>query len=474
MNEDVPNGPPISPIHTRPRPKTLKRSMTMTPSSPTLAEASKPLSQSLKSPLARTQSFRPQSSLRKPDFPSSGTPGFLRETVASKSSKQSCLLKRSNTLNNFELKFPSLKLNGREQAKGSFTERPVFSLDGSWISPKHLSKTSQQTARQRSLMAKFGGDPDVPGPGEYSVPSEQVHGLFGRFNESKPKNDVDWKIYHASKIPGPADYPAPQLRGPSGGTFSAAFPKTSIEQYMYNNRHGPGPAAHDIPEAPEPGGGRFNMSNPKNDVEWKMYHAAQLPGPGTYQPKSIDKGPSYSIKGKILKGNHQTTLQNSITLAHSTLPVGPTQCRTDGALGKQVSSEQPSAPSFSFGPPRDDELLKSLKITKKKRKKAPRKLNKEEPKMNGLTQAEYARFFGYIPGKDAVSNSLTATRRLKTPKRRPKSAAALSRKGVTGSRNMPGLIDKKKTPGPGSYQIPSTICKSPVHKSSPSFSFGTD
>ena len=64
--------------------------------------------------------------------------------------------------------------------------------------------------------------------------------MFGRFPEGSGKSDIEWEIYRAKQLPGPADY---------------------------------GPA-----RAPKIGGGRFNMSKAKTDIEWQMYYAEQKPG----------------------------------------------------------------------------------------------------------------------------------------------------------------------------------------------------
>jgi hypothetical protein len=68
----------------------------------------------------------------------------------------------------------------------------------------------------------------------------------GKFNASKPKSNLEWKMYHAEQVPGP-------------GAYNSDSSKSSIS------------------------GGKFNSSKPKTDVDWKVYRAKQTPAPGYCQ-----------------------------------------------------------------------------------------------------------------------------------------------------------------------------------------------
>ena len=71
----------------------------------------------------------------------------------------------------------------------------------------------------------------------------------GVMSSSKRKTDVDWAIYRASSIPGPQDYPAPNLGLSTGlfGAFSEAKPKTHLEWIIYNAKQTPAPGEHRVP-----------------------------------------------------------------------------------------------------------------------------------------------------------------------------------------------------------------------------------
>ena len=83
-------------------------------------------------------------------------------------------------------------------------------------------------------------------------------------------------------------------------------------------------------------------------------NAVQVPGAGTYKPsdRTVSKyrrAPAAILQGKVVKGNHQTTLADATSFIHSTVnPQGPNSCRTDSAIGRQVTSTQRSAPAYSF------------------------------------------------------------------------------------------------------------------------------
>ena len=68
----------------------------------------------------------------------------------------------------------------------------------------------------------------------------------GVISTSKRVTDVDREILRASHIPGPQDYPAPELPKTSGGVFSNANSKTELEWVIYRAKQTPGPGSHDI------------------------------------------------------------------------------------------------------------------------------------------------------------------------------------------------------------------------------------
>ena len=84
-----------------------------------------------------------------------------------------------------------------------------------------------------------------------------------------------------------ADYPAPKLPGLNGGVISQANPKTDLEWAVYYAKRMPGPADGDPPSLPSPSGGKFNDANPKGYIEWATYRAARIPGPTDYGAPSF-------------------------------------------------------------------------------------------------------------------------------------------------------------------------------------------
>ena len=65
----------------------------------------------------------------------------------------------------------------------------------------------------------------LPGPADYDLEKTGIgQGIAtGRFNASKPKSDIEWKMYAASQIPGPLDTYSPYTVGADGrlsGCFS--------------------------------------------------------------------------------------------------------------------------------------------------------------------------------------------------------------------------------------------------------------
>ncbi len=89
----------------------------------------------------------------------------------------------------------------------------------------------------------------MPGPQDY-YPKESLKDISFRFSEAKPKNDVEWKIYRASGIPGPADYNLQNSGSTSGasakllGRFERGNYQTTLPdaiQYSHTTINAKGP-----------------------------------------------------------------------------------------------------------------------------------------------------------------------------------------------------------------------------------------
>jgi len=106
---------------------------------------------------------------------------------------------------------------------------PQNDLDGVWNVPENAIK---------------------PGPGEYPGVDKGVKIGGGRFNNSRAKSDLEWTIFNAKRLPGPADYDTPTT---DVNGRSATVSKV--------------------------GGGKWNRAASKSGLEWDIYRASQLPGP---------------------------------------------------------------------------------------------------------------------------------------------------------------------------------------------------
>jgi hypothetical protein len=316
------------------------------------------------------------------------------------------------------------------------------------------------------------GGLNVPGPGSYDTTPKVAGGLFGRFGEGSGKSDIEWEIYRAKQLPGPADYGPGSPPKIGGGRFNLSKPKNEIDLVIYRAKDIPGPGEYENP-APKSSGGRFNMSKAKTDIEWKMYHAAQQPGAGAYDvPDSFGAGGGVNFASKPVRANYQTTMPDAVLYAHNTIQVSPhTACRTDPAMGRQVVSTQRSEPAFSFGGGKtfnmqEHNMKDSLDFAK--RASGRRRDGARDSGGGGGSGAEagdghkkskkeeadelFRKFFGYDPGDS-------------------------SKKGKHAMISKPrGKIDPRPqtTPGPGHYVLPPTMGPSLTSKTAASFSFPCD
>ena len=308
----------------------------------------------------------------------------------------------------------------------------------------------------------------VPGPGTYDVELKPAGGLFGRFPEGSGKSDIEWEIYRAQQIPGPADYGRPAAPKPSGGRFNLSKPKNEIDLEIYRAKDIPGPGQYDPKDESfgSTGGGRFNMSKAKTDIEWLMYDAAQKPGAGAYNvPDSFGIGGGVNFACKPIKANYQTTLPDAVLYHPMTVQASPhTAFRRDPSIGKQVVSSQRTEPSFSFGGGKTFDMHEhNIKATinrgRKGKKKGRRNLRKanvgaERGGSASRKKAEaddlFRKFFGYDP-----------TDKSKRGKHALVSTAKKIARPVT-------------TPGPGHYKLPPTMGPSRSRRNAPSFSFPQD
>ena len=134
----------------------------------------------------------------------------------------------------------------------------------------------------------------LPGPLDYK-PSHRVSRTpipAVRFTKCFPKSDVDWKVYHASKIPGPGAYKVvPPKRTTSGQKFSSSYVKSFIDEAVHKGRAVPGPKYAPQNSADESGRNKRNflwdvggISKHSSSVD-QLIRAAQSAG-DQVQPKT--------------------------------------------------------------------------------------------------------------------------------------------------------------------------------------------
>jgi len=81
-----------------------------------------------------------------------------------------------------------------------------------------------------------------PCPGDYSIKGVGERTDVGsKIGKSSPKSELEWKIYRAKQVPGPGEYHIPSTLANTGGTFNNYAPKTDVEILMDRARKIPGP-----------------------------------------------------------------------------------------------------------------------------------------------------------------------------------------------------------------------------------------
>lgn len=127
----------------------------------------------------------------------------------------------------------------------------------------------------------------MPGPAAYTIGEQSRTGSKSnvappRFGADESKSMIDWVIYNAKKLPGPADYDAYNPANKVGVRFSNARPPTDLEQTIHRAKALPGPGAYGAPMTKRNCGFRFNQGKAKSSVDWEIYRAKQV-APGTHR-----------------------------------------------------------------------------------------------------------------------------------------------------------------------------------------------
>ncbi len=158
----------------------------------------------------------------------------------------------------------------------------------------HMEKESQPKPKSSYLDPHLREAGAVPGPGAYGL-KEQNQGRAPSIGMVKAKSALDWQIYRAAKLPGPAEYsPMNSKLYQSGGTvkFSADNSKSALDWEIYRAKQIPGPAAYSIGDQARDGAKnqasapRFGADESKSMIDWVIHRAKQLPGPQDYpEPK---------------------------------------------------------------------------------------------------------------------------------------------------------------------------------------------
>ena len=113
----------------------------------------------------------------------------------------------------------------------------------------------------------------------------------GRFNESKPKTELELVISRAKKIPGPGEYSLPAISPlPGAGKFvNASKKRTGMPESTTTPGPGHYPGANG--RAPLLQGGKISESGTTKDGRMDWVLDPSLPGPATYSPPRLPGGP---------------------------------------------------------------------------------------------------------------------------------------------------------------------------------------
>jgi len=215
------------------------------------------------------------------------------------------------------------------------------------------------TEEQRPEISRKG----TPGPGAYKRPascgsqmdsSRQSYPAFsfGTFKGPPASNELETvKIMKDDKSPGPGSYKSPSGLRVQATSHRRSAPAASIggrEKFgslLSNESVGTGPAAFafanknplQLITQPQSPICRFGTSQRKESY-------IKTPGPGNYPVADMNytrsRAPTYSM------GSGPQRLPVAYRRAEQN---GPGRCRSDHAVGKQIKSNQRSAPSHSFG-----------------------------------------------------------------------------------------------------------------------------
>eukprot|EP01046_Picozoa_sp_COSAG06_P051550 COSAG06_NODE_8435_length_2175_cov_1.436416_1_plen_536_part_00 len=211
----------------------------------------------------------------------------------------------------------------------------------------HVEKESKPKPKSSYLDPHLREAGAVPGPGAYGL-KEQNSGQAPSIGAVKAKSALDWQIYRASKLPGPAEYsPMNSKLYQSGGSvkFSADNSKSALDWEIYRAKQLPGPAAYSIGDQARDGAKnatsapRFGADESKSMIDWVIHRARQLPGPQDYpEPKD-----SRNVGVRFSNGRPKTYLEWTIYRAKQ-LP-GP------GEYGAPMIKKQTGA-KFTEGNPK--------------------------------------------------------------------------------------------------------------------------
>jgi len=184
----------------------------------------------------------------------------------------------------------------------------------------HEALLKERNARQKEEISEIHAQIDIreamvmnvsPGPGEYgdfSIGKRKKlikGGVFTReTSTSFLKNALS---ADALLSPGPGHYFNLQVNLPEGGSFGTAKPKTALEWEIYRASKIPGPADYLLPEK-KIHGGKFSPDEiSKREIDRVMAHAAQLPGPADYAPEEYE-GPQGKSLNEIAQKLERTYL----------------------------------------------------------------------------------------------------------------------------------------------------------------------
>eukprot|EP00946_MAST-07B_sp_MAST-7B-sp1_P004559 g4559.t1 len=161
-------------------------------------------------------------------------------------------------------------------------------------------------------------------PSSHAYRPSKVRGKIGvKFSEAFPKNDVDWKVYHAKQTPGPGQFAgidnarkATTFAAGHSGKFNQSMPPNDVEIMCRKAKAEPGPlsyCSHSFKKDRCIGNGRFSTSVLPTFADVKVNYTKGVPGPSSYTADVIPRKRK-SGTGKFSKSRVPGYIEHALNL----------------------------------------------------------------------------------------------------------------------------------------------------------------